>query len=49
MNTPMSGVLFDQYFLNYGLIDQIHYSPNAIELKHRGNAFSIVKQGKLKH
>uniref|UniRef100_A0A0R3RJA6 BPI2 domain-containing protein n=1 Tax=Elaeophora elaphi TaxID=1147741 RepID=A0A0R3RJA6_9BILA len=45
MNTPMSAALFDQYFLNYGLIDQIQYLPNAIELKHRGNAFSIVKQG----
>ncbi|VDK89252.1 unnamed protein product [Litomosoides sigmodontis] len=45
MNTPMSAVLFDRYFLNYGLIDSIQYLPNAIELKHRGNAFSIVKQG----
>ncbi|MCP9262989.1 LBP/BPI/CETP family domain-containing protein [Dirofilaria immitis] len=45
MNTPMSAILFDQYFLNYGFIEQIQYLPNAIELKHRGNAFSIVRQG----
>ncbi|VDO30239.1 unnamed protein product [Brugia timori] len=45
MNTPMSAALFDQYFVNYGFIEQIQYLPNAIELKHRGNTFSIVKQG----
>ncbi|VDK71211.1 unnamed protein product [Onchocerca ochengi] len=45
MNTPMSAALFDQYFLNYGFIEQIQYLPDAIELKHRGNAFSIVRQG----
>uniref|UniRef100_A0A915Q7P6 Lipid-binding serum glycoprotein C-terminal domain-containing protein n=1 Tax=Setaria digitata TaxID=48799 RepID=A0A915Q7P6_9BILA len=45
MNTPMSAALFDQYFLNYGLVEQVQYLPNAIELKHRGNAFGIVKQG----
>ncbi|CAG9533210.1 unnamed protein product [Cercopithifilaria johnstoni] len=45
MNTPMSAKLFSHYYLNYGFISQIQYLPNAIELKHRGNVFSIVKQG----
>ncbi|VDN00732.1 unnamed protein product [Thelazia callipaeda] len=46
LNTPMSGALFDRYFLNYGLIEHVQYLQNAIELKHRGNVFGIAKQSK---
>lgn len=47
MNTPMSAALFDQYFLNYGLIERVIYLPDSVELRHRGNAFGIVRQGDL--
>ncbi|KHN78397.1 hypothetical protein Tcan_06950 [Toxocara canis] len=46
MNSPMSAALFDQYFLNYGLIEAPRYTDAAVELKHRGNAFGILRQGR---
>ncbi|TKR79834.1 hypothetical protein L596_013997 [Steinernema carpocapsae] len=48
MNTPMSAALFDQYFLNYGLIGPVKYAPDNVELKHRGNAFGILRQGRTR-
>ncbi|KAK0403412.1 hypothetical protein QR680_016900 [Steinernema hermaphroditum] len=48
MNTPMSAALFDQYFLNYGLIGPVKYTPESVELKHRGNAFGILRQGRTR-
>lgn len=47
MNTPMSAALFDQYFVNFGLVDKVQYLTDAVELKHRGNAFGIVRRGRL--
>lgn len=40
----MSAALFDHYFLNYGLIGPVEFGE-SIELKHRGNAFGILRQG----
>uniref|UniRef100_A0A1I7WDX5 BPI1 domain-containing protein n=1 Tax=Heterorhabditis bacteriophora TaxID=37862 RepID=A0A1I7WDX5_HETBA len=47
MNTPMSAALFDQYFLNYGLLGPVEFSDDGVLLKHRGNAFGILRQGKF--
>ncbi|VDK47772.1 unnamed protein product [Anisakis simplex] len=46
MNTPMSAALFDQYFLNYALLETPRYTNNFVELKHRGNSFGILRQGR---
>uniref|UniRef100_A0A0N5AHH1 BPI2 domain-containing protein n=1 Tax=Syphacia muris TaxID=451379 RepID=A0A0N5AHH1_9BILA len=47
MNTPMSAILFEHYFINYGFIDKINYTEKYIEMKHRGNTFAILRQGKF--
>ncbi|KAH7708204.1 Protein C06G1.1 a [Aphelenchoides avenae] len=48
MNTPMSAALFDHYFINYGLVGPVGYGPDGIELRHRGNVFGILRQGRTR-
>ncbi|CAD6185241.1 unnamed protein product [Caenorhabditis auriculariae] len=48
MNTPLSAALFEQYFLNYALLGPVDFSADAITLKHRGNAFGILRQGRTR-
>ncbi|VDD96416.1 unnamed protein product [Enterobius vermicularis] len=45
MNTPMSAILFEHYFINYGFTDKINYTEKFIETRHRGNTFAILRQG----
>lgn len=47
MNTPMSAILFEHYFINYGFTDKINYTEKFIETRHRGNTFAILRQGYL--
>lgn len=47
MNTPMSAALFDQYFLNYGLLGPVDFRDGELLTRHRGNAFGILRQGWL--
>lgn len=42
----MSAALFDHYFINYGLLGPIDYSQDGIDLRHRGNVFGILRQGR---
>ncbi|CAI4226922.1 unnamed protein product [Auanema sp. JU1783] len=48
MNTPMSAALFEQYFLNYGLLGPVEFRENEVILRHRGNAFGILRQGRTR-
>uniref|UniRef100_A0A0R3PFT1 BPI2 domain-containing protein n=1 Tax=Angiostrongylus costaricensis TaxID=334426 RepID=A0A0R3PFT1_ANGCS len=45
MNTPMSAALFEHFFVNYGLLSPVEYSDEHVTLRHRGNAFGILRQG----
>lgn len=44
----MSAALFDHYFINYGLIGPISYSKDGIDMRHRGNVFGILRQGRTR-
>lgn len=48
MNTPMSAALFDHYFINYGLMGPLLYNQDGLELRHRGNVFGILRQGRTR-
>ncbi|ETN84919.1 hypothetical protein NECAME_01479 [Necator americanus] len=45
MNTPMSAALFEHFFVNYGLLSPVEYSDTRVSMRHRGNAFGILRQG----
>ncbi|CAJ0918104.1 unnamed protein product, partial [Mesorhabditis belari] len=48
MNTPLSASLFDQFFINYGLLGPVQFDSDKILLKHRGNTFGILRQGRTR-
>ncbi|KJH41088.1 hypothetical protein DICVIV_12944 [Dictyocaulus viviparus] len=48
MNTPMSAALFEHFFVNYGLLSPVEYSDEHVTMKHRGNAFGILRQGRMR-
>ncbi|GMT34010.1 hypothetical protein PFISCL1PPCAC_25307 [Pristionchus fissidentatus] len=48
LNTPLSAALFDQYFLNYGLLGPVTFGDSSLVMKHRGNAFGILRQGRTR-
>ncbi|KAE9418323.1 hypothetical protein Angca_001214, partial [Angiostrongylus cantonensis] len=48
MNTPMSAALFEHFFVNYGLLSPVEYSDEHVTLRHRGNAFGILRQGRTR-
>ncbi|KAJ1367894.1 hypothetical protein KIN20_028916 [Parelaphostrongylus tenuis] len=48
MNTPMSAALFEHFFVNYGLLNSVEYSDEHVTLRHRGNAFGILRQGRTR-
>ncbi|CAD5231157.1 unnamed protein product [Bursaphelenchus okinawaensis] len=48
LNTPMSAALFDHYFINYGLMGPLLYNHDGLELRHRGNVFGILRQGRTR-
>ncbi|RCN34602.1 hypothetical protein ANCCAN_19556 [Ancylostoma caninum] len=49
MNTPMSAALFEHFFVNYGLLSPVEYSDTRVAMRHRGNAFGILRQGWVLH
>ncbi|CAB3401215.1 unnamed protein product [Caenorhabditis bovis] len=48
MNTPLSASLFEQYFINYALLGPVEFTAQSITLKHRGNSFGILRQGRTR-
>ncbi|KHJ99622.1 hypothetical protein OESDEN_00393 [Oesophagostomum dentatum] len=48
MNTPMSASLFEHFFVNYGLLSPVEYSDTRVTMRHRGNAFGILRQGRTR-
>ncbi|VDM76916.1 unnamed protein product [Strongylus vulgaris] len=48
MNTPMSASLFEHFFVNYGLLSPVEYSDTKVTMRHRGNAFGILRQGRTR-
>lgn len=48
MNTPLSAALFEQYFINYALLGPVDFTSEAVTMKHRGNAFGILRQGRTR-
>ncbi|PAV80910.1 hypothetical protein WR25_06905 [Diploscapter pachys] len=48
MNTPLSAALFDQYFINYALLGGVDFREDAVYLRHRGNSFGILRQGRTR-
>ncbi|KAL6725056.1 hypothetical protein Aduo_019878 [Ancylostoma duodenale] len=48
MNTPMSAALFEHFFVNYGLLSPVEYSDTRVAMRHRGNAFGILRQGRTR-
>ena len=48
LNTPLSAALFDQYFLNYGLLGPVGFGDRSLMMRHRGNAFGILRQGRTR-
>lgn len=47
MNTPMSAALFEHFFVNYGLLSPVEYKDGSVMMRHRGNAFGILRQGAI--
>lgn len=48
MNTPMSAALFEHFFVNYGLLSPVEYKDGSVMMRHRGNAFGILRQGRTR-
>ncbi|KAK6033354.1 hypothetical protein OSTOST_00432 [Ostertagia ostertagi] len=48
MNTPMSAALFEHFFVNYGLLSPVEYTDSKVVMRHRGNAFGILRQGRTR-
>nr|CDJ86981.1 LBP/BPI/CETP family domain-containing protein [Haemonchus contortus] len=48
MNTPMSAALFEHFFVNYGLLGPVEYTDAKVTMRHRGNAFGILRQGRTR-
>ncbi|EPB77363.1 LBP / BPI / CETP family protein [Ancylostoma ceylanicum] len=48
MNTPMSAALFEHFFVNYGLLSPVEYTDTRVAMRHRGNAFGILRQGRTR-
>ncbi|KAK5981694.1 Lipid-binding serum glycoprotein, partial [Trichostrongylus colubriformis] len=48
MNTPMSAALFEHFFVNYGLLSPVEYQDAKVVMRHRGNAFGILRQGRTR-
>ncbi|WKY14624.1 hypothetical protein Q1695_000283 [Nippostrongylus brasiliensis] len=48
MNTPMSAALFEHFFVNYGLLTPVEYVDGRVSMRHRGNAFGILRQGRTR-